>query len=145
MAEKKAFDAKAEDVAIEAYFARVQQATAPAWRPEPGETLAFEVLKLKMGPDSGYGPYPIFVVKELESGDIVAIHAFHTMLRERFREMGVKPGFKGVVTYLGERVKNSAKDDDDRPDDRYHMYYAEDLVTAMQADQSGIEEGFSFD
>lgn len=131
--------------ALEAYRERMSMATAPAWRPEPGQTLHGEVIQLRMG-ESGYGPYPIIVVREYATGSTFAVHAFHTLVRSRLAELGVKIGFNLVLSYLGTKVKNDAADKDEsnlEKTDSYHMYYAEDGSKLLNTTE--VEEGFSFE
>lgn len=123
---------------LEAFFARQELMTAPAWRPEPGETVIGEVVGLRMGADAGYGAYPVIVVRT-ETGT-VSIHAFHTLLRDGLREIGVKLGMRLAVTYKGVLEKN--KQTDPENPDSYHMYFVADLEK-LAAGTPAIEEGFT--
>ncbi len=138
--------ANAENGSIEGAIAqfneRMQIATAPAWRPSTGDTLAYEVIGLKMGTTTDYAPYPIIVAKRMDDGTPVAIHAFHTMLREGLRDLKCDIGKRFITSYLGEQVKNklSAKGEQET----YHMYYTEE-INLDGGPVEAVEKGFTFD
>jgi hypothetical protein len=142
MSEKSSFNAANTKAELEAYFARMEMATAPAWRPESGDTIVGEIVGLKMGDGGEYGPYPIVVLKTIggTGGPMhFAVHAFHTLLREALKELKVEMGSRIVITYLGTMEKNVQKDPE-KPQS-YHMYYVEDFDKAQSAD---VDENFSF-
>ena len=97
--------------------------SALAWRPSAGDMLDGTVVKL-IARESEYGVYPVVI---LDTGDALytAVHAFHTILRDAFRELKTKSGDELVVVYQGKiESKNSAgKDADGKEIKRsYHSY-----------------------
>lgn len=124
---------------LEEYFARKAQRQAPAWMPEPGTTIKAEVIGLRMG-QSEYGAYPIVIYRQ-ESGDVVAVHAFHTTLRETLQELGTTIGKWQYVSYDGKRASRTRKDSNGEPV-QYHLYDVENVGedSAIQ----GVDENFSF-
>jgi hypothetical protein len=106
---------------LEEYFARMEQAKAPAWRPDPGTTVVGEVIGLSMR-EGDYGPYPVITYK-VGDGIVINVHAFHTMLRERLAELKTDIGVVQVITYSGMRDKN--KPNAKGEIERYHDYYVE--------------------
>lgn len=142
MASTKAEKMSAE---IEAFFAAKELNTAPAWRPEPGDTIVGEVTGLRMGNDTGYGTYPIVVMKR-EDGTTASVHAFHTLLREQLKDMGCNIGMRIAISYDGERITNETKDLPTEKQTTYHLYFAADLAKLGTADgATPVEAGFSFD
>jgi hypothetical protein len=80
---------------------------ALAWRPSPGDMLDGKVVKL-LARESEFGVYPVVV---MDTGDAtyVAVHAFHTILRDGLRELKAAPGDDLVIMYQGKlESKNSA-------------------------------------
>jgi hypothetical protein len=114
-----------------AYQERLKQAKAPAWRPEPDTTMRGTVIGLRMGA-SDHGAYPI-VIYRMENGEVVAIHAFHTLLRERLAELKTDMGSDQYITYLGRVASRKRVDAEGKPV-QYHDYYAENVgdVTTTQ-------------
>jgi hypothetical protein len=109
---------------LEEYFARMEQAKAPAWRPEPNSTIVGEVVGRSMR-EGEHGKYPVITYLNKQTGEIVNLHAFHQMIRERLAELGTNIGDVHVITYLGSRVTNKTKDADPKDQTRYHDYYVE--------------------
>ena len=153
MAEKKLSAAAQE---AENYFARMEQRQAPAWMPEPGTTIRGTVKALRMGgltaDEGGYGRYPIIIYRVVgirnpgeadfnvgDHGDI-AVHAFHTLIRERLAELKTAPGSDQFVTYLGTRESRNRKDKDGKPV-AYHNYDAENVGSEAEAE---IDLDFKF-
>jgi len=79
---------------------------AEGWRPEEGDTLLGRVTDLSMGA-STYGRYPIVTVAPEDGGDAVAVHAFHTGLKNRLAELRPKVGERIGIKYLGKRPLKS--------------------------------------
>jgi hypothetical protein len=97
--------------------------SALAWRPSAGDMLEGTVVKL-IARESEYGIYPVIV---MDTGDVMytAVHAFHTILRDAFRELKTKSGDQLVVVYQGKiESKNSAGKDADGTERKrsYHSY-----------------------
>lgn len=119
---------KNNDVAeIEAYMAMMESKTAPAWMPDANESLFGEVIDLRMG-SGDHGPYPIIVIRA--DYGVRSVHAFHTLLRDGFKEIGVRKGMRVGITYKGLTLKNSAKDipeEKREKTDFYHMFFVVDM------------------
>lgn len=121
-----------EAAEIEAFMERMQRDTAPAWRPEPGTTIAATVEGFRIGRDTGYGEYPVVIYK-LDNGQLISVHAFHTLLQDQLRELKGKKGTRQILYYGGKVKKNNASEEDRKTGrDEYHMYFvrnADDLAT----------------
>lgn len=127
---------------LEAFFQRMQRDTAPAWRPEPGTTMAGTVEGFRIGRDTGYGEYPIVVYK-LDNGEVVSVHAFHTLLRDQLKELGTKKGKRQIIHYGGLQKKTKATDEErEKGRDEYHMYYVKNADDLAQEDQ--LSDTFDF-
>ena len=121
---------KTKDVEeLEQFFAQMQKDTAPAWRPDPGTTMAATVEGFRIGRDTGYGEYPIVIYK-LDDGQVVSVHAFHTLLRDQLKELNTKKGTRQLLHYGGKHTKNKATDEERAQGrDQYHMYTSGTLTT----------------
>lgn len=127
---------------LEEYFERKSQNTAPAWLPEPGTTRVGTVTALRMGQDMGYGAYPIITYKG-DDGVYFAVHAFHTLLRNRLSELETTIGKRQILSYDGKRRKSKATDEEIAKGlADYHFYYIENA--GEENSVTGVEEGFSF-
>jgi hypothetical protein len=73
---------------------------AEAWRPEPGDLVIGEVVEL--GERRGFAerPYPVVIVRT-EAGEYVAVHAFHTVLKEELAKLEPRAGDRLGVAYHG--------------------------------------------
>lgn len=76
-----------------------------AWKPEPGEKIAGQVVSVTMGPDMGYGPYPIVTLNV--EGKERAIHAFHQVLRTELARRRPRQGDQLEIVYGGTRKPKS--------------------------------------
>jgi hypothetical protein len=86
---------------------------APAWRPNPGESLIGEVVEI--GERIGeYAPYPIVTVNP-EDGEALAFHAFHSVAAAQLAEKRVKIGDHIGILYKG-KVEGQG------PHGSYHSY-----------------------
>jgi hypothetical protein len=90
---------------------------APAWRPDQNDpkTVKGQVVDLVMGPDFGWGPYPIVTIRQ-EDGSDLAIHVQAAVLRSELAKRRVGRGDDLEVTYLGQRPPKSGTG---KP---YHFY-----------------------
>lgn len=90
---------------------------ARAWRPDKDDpkTVKGHVLDVVLGPDFGWGRYPIVTIRQ-EDGEELAIHAQATILRSEMAERDVGKGDDVEVTYLGKRAPKSGAG---KP---YHVY-----------------------
>ncbi len=69
------------------------------WRPEPGDQIAGTVLSVEMN-TSEYGDYPVIEL-DVPAGPIVAVHAFHTVLRNQIDRAGCERGDFFASRYEG--------------------------------------------
>jgi hypothetical protein len=100
-------------------------ALAPAWRPNPGDTLVGAVAHRELR-TTDYGTYPIVYIDA--DGTLTAVHAFHQTLLDGLKAL--KPGRGQFVslTYVG---KKESKDDKE-----YHHYVVVDPDASV--DQTDI-------
>jgi hypothetical protein len=77
-----------------------------AWRPEAGDKIKGRVVSVAMGPDFGYGPYPIVTITDT-TGAERAIHAMHQILRTELARRRPGHGDEIEVTYVGKRAPKS--------------------------------------
>ena len=73
---------------------------AVAWRPEPGDKVAGDVLEVVVL-DRGWGPYPCLTLKTLDGE--VSVHAFHDVLRKELAKRRPKIGDHLEITYNGKK------------------------------------------
>ena len=78
---------------------QAQEYTKRGWRPEPGDTVAGEVVDINET-NGGYGPYYILTIHD-GHGEEVDVHAFHTVLRNELARRNVQIGDSLEITYLG--------------------------------------------
>jgi hypothetical protein len=86
---------------------------AQAWRPGAGDILRGTVTEISEYHGGGYGSYPIVTVKldedcragntEHKAGDEIAIHAFHTVLRNELARLDVQVDESIAVLYGGKQ------------------------------------------
>lgn len=127
---------------IERFFAMKDRDTAPAWRPDPDTMMAGELQGFRIGPDNGYGTYPIMIYK-LDNGQVISVHAFHTLLRESLKEMHPKKGDRHLIHYAGKQETNaSIKKGDNSDRQYYHMYYIRNAAD-LTADDA-VQDTFDF-
>lgn len=115
-------------------------AKAQAWLPEPDTTIVATVVGLRLGSTEEYGDYPI-IVYSLDNGEFIAVHAFHTLLRERLAELGTDIGKRQILSYLGTKASRKRVDSKGNPVE-YHDYYVENAGEASATE--GVATGFHF-
>jgi hypothetical protein len=96
---------------------------APAWRPQPSDKLDYNVTELSMYDGAGYGAYPIGTGTlnqpartkdgERQAGEEIAVHAFHTVLRNELPKHKPQVGERVVIFYGGKKRAG---------DTSYHVY-----------------------
>lgn len=82
---------------------RLESGNAEAWRPdkEDADLLVGEIVDIDRG-QSDYEPYPILTVRK-EDGSEVAVHAFHTVLKNELIRQQPNIGERIGIKYLGEQ------------------------------------------
>jgi hypothetical protein len=109
---------------IEDFFARRDMARAEAWIPEPGAYFVGTVEDMTFR-SGDFGEY-LRVVYKKDDGDRVAVHVFHQLLINQLQELRTKVGSRQIVSYLGQREKRNATDEQKaQGKDKYHDYYVE--------------------
>jgi hypothetical protein len=73
---------------------------AEAWRPEPGDVAIGEVVEVQERRGFAERPYPVVTLRT-EANEYVAVHAFHTVLREELAKLEPKAGDRVGVAYHG--------------------------------------------
>lgn len=85
-----------------------------AWKPEPGDKIAGQVVGVSRSPDFGYGPYPIVTLNV--DGTERAVHAFHHVLRTELARRKPGAGDDLEILYVGKRSPKSGTGND------FHVY-----------------------
>jgi hypothetical protein len=84
----------------------VDFSTAEGWRPNPGDVAEGKVTEISEY-DGGYGSYPVVTI-ETDEGK-VALHAFHTVLRNELARLNVQVGEPLAVLYAGNSRRRTAQ------------------------------------
>jgi len=87
--------------------ARLDRDFADAWRPDPGDKIVGHVVELRAH-ENQYGTYPI-VTLVTDDDEEVAVHAFHTTLRNGLKRARVEIGDHIAIKYLGKRTPQSGR------------------------------------
>lgn len=125
---------------------RVRQ--SDAWMPEVGARMKGEVVGLRTGgslPEmGGYGYYPVIVYRDFADNSTKAVHAFHTTLREHYKEMadGEPTKLLGQVhfiSYQGKKTSSKRVDSEGKPQ-TYHLYDVE----TVGKETAAVAEDFAF-
>lgn len=87
----------------------LEVATAVAWRPAPGDNLTGAVAHRDLR-TTEYGTYPVLYIATESDGPLVAVHAFHTTLKEGLKELAPQRGTFVSITYVGEKDSGKRKD-----------------------------------
>lgn len=82
---------------------RLEQGNAPAWRPdkEDADLLVGKVVTIDRG-QSDYEPYPILTIEKEDGTGEVAVHGFHTVLKNELVKQQPQVGERIGIKYLGE-------------------------------------------
>ena len=82
---------------------QLDSGNADGWTPEnPGDTIIGVITALDSR-DGGYGDYPIVTVQEDGTGNLTAIHAFRTVLKNEVINQQPQVGDRIAVRYLGQQ------------------------------------------
>lgn len=93
-----AFDPTAFDID------RLLDSEIPGWKPEPGDKVVGTVVNLETGGEgSTYGSYPLLTIALDNSGELLMVHAFHSVLRRELARKSVGMGDRVGIKYLGSR------------------------------------------
>ncbi len=99
---------------------RIDAGYADAWRPAEGDILLGYVSELGIG-NSKYGDYPILTVQTADGA--LAVHAFHTVLRDKLLELEPSIGEQIAIKYLGRKLPRNADKGATLADDGYESYH----------------------
>jgi|SRR5215469_12817526 len=88
-----------------------QEERPPAWIPEPDDLLVGEVVSLQKGwSNQSEEYYPILVVRPKETEELVSVHAFRFILKDRLMTLRPQPG-----EIIGIRFKGMSETKSKRP------------------------------
>lgn len=122
-----------------AYQERRAVRKAAAWMPEEGATVRATVIGLEMR-GSDFGEYPCVIYRK-NDGEVFAVHAFHTILRERLAELKTKIGVEQYITYEGQKTSRKRVDSNGNPQ-IYHDYDVENV--GSESSLEGVDANFAF-
>jgi hypothetical protein len=108
--------------------------SAQAWRPSAGDMVDGTVVKL-LARESDFGIYPI-VIMDTGEPQYIAIHAFHTILRDALRELKTKPSDELVVVYQGKTQSNKPYGEDAETKKKLYRSYHNYLVIGNGVDST---------
>jgi hypothetical protein len=113
----------------------IDVALAQPWRPAPGDELRGFVAHREIR-TTEFGTYPVIFISpegvDDRPGSLVAVHAFHTTLRDGFKALAPQRGTLVSITYAGEKESNSRKDSKGEPVS-YHHYVVVDPDADLDA------------
>jgi hypothetical protein len=101
--------------------------SARTWRPEPGDVLKGHVVTVQRR-STEFGPYPMVVMEVSDDAgneQLVAVHAFHTVLKNELTRVRPTPGSYLEVAYLGMQPSAKRKDANGQPV-QTHVYSCSD-------------------
>lgn len=82
-----------------------------AWRPEAGDKVVGTVVNLDIaGNESAFGSYFLLTIRADATGELVNVHAFHTVLGRELARKSVGQGDRVGIKYLG-RVERPGEPD----------------------------------
>lgn len=83
---------------------RLLDSEIPGWKPEPGDKLVGTVVNLETGGEgSTFGSYPLLTIALDGSGELLMVHAFHSVLRRELSRKSVGMGDRLGIKYIGVR------------------------------------------
>lgn len=83
---------------------RLLDSEIPGWKPEPGDKVVGTVVNLETGGEgSTFGSYPLLTLELDSTGELLMVHAFHSVLRRELARKSVGMGDRVGIKYLGSR------------------------------------------
>ena len=74
------------------------------WRPQPGDKVIGTIVEIDTRTsDYGQGDYPVLTIA-LDSGEEVAVHAFHTVLKNELARLKPVEGERIGIVYHGKKA-----------------------------------------
>lgn len=93
---------------------RVRIESATAWRPEPGDILDARLVAV-VRRQTEYGAYPCLILDNGRDESLWAFHAFHTIAKDKLRELKPTPGERLVIAYPGKQASRKRVDASGKP------------------------------
>jgi len=87
---------------------------AKGWNPSEGDTVMGKIIKIGSSNPNRYGIYPIVTVLT-DDGELVNLHCFHSVLKNRLIAYRPTVGERLAVKYVGEQQGKNF-------DEPYHNY-----------------------
>ena len=78
---------------------------APGWRPSEGDELVGELIETDTR-QAEHGDYPVLTF-QTDDDARVAVHAFHSVLRNGLAKLSPQVGDRVVIRYLGTKISRS--------------------------------------
>jgi len=98
---------------------QLEQQGAKGWQPSEGDVVMGVITDIKASLPGEFGIYPIVTVRQDETGELIALHCFHSILRTRLLEKRPVVGERIAVQYQGTVEGKAAKAGKRDP---YHNY-----------------------
>lgn len=73
------------------------------WRPEPNDEVFGQVVSISER-EGDYDPYPYIEIDDEDSGKIIGVHAFHTVLKNEIAAKKPQVGDTLGIVYLGKQT-----------------------------------------
>jgi len=70
-----------------------------SWKPSPGDIVEGRLLDVELY-EGKFGSYPLMNI-ETETGDVVGVHCFHTVLRSEMGRKRPAPGDQVAIKFVG--------------------------------------------
>lgn len=80
------------------------------WRPEPGDEVFGTIVTVDER-EGKFGPYPYLEIDDEDTGKVVGVHCFHTVLKKEVVNKAPKVGGVGGVHYFGIKTPKNGGDD----------------------------------
>lgn len=118
-------------------------ATAKAWMPQPGDDVT-GVMRHVAGRTTEYGTYPVVYLEPVDEegniGEMIAIHAFHTTLKDGLKELAPARGSTLRIIYHG-TVESRKRKDSKGEAVSYHHYTVVDPSGELETSDDPFREG----
>lgn len=82
---------------------RLDREPAPGWRPNPGDQVVGKIVEISEAPGTDFGPYPLITIEQAD-GTEVAVHAFHSVLKNEIDSKRPTEGDRIGIRYLGKKT-----------------------------------------
>lgn len=82
---------------------RLDREPAVGWRPEPGDQVVGTIVEISEAPGTDWGPYPVITIDKADGTGEVAVHAFHSVLKNEIESKQPTEGDTIGIRYLGKQ------------------------------------------